>query len=78
MEARYCRLILQQVDGALTRKPTRDAVLYFLRIAEPTLTDADLNDNHRRQSVLRNLLILIHPDKHPNDSQRATQRTQEA
>ena len=63
-EDRYCRIILQQIDRALEREPSREALLNLLQIAKPSLTDGDISNKSSRAKAMRSLDILIHPDKH--------------
>jgi len=67
MEVRFGKIIVQQVDCALKEEPGRDSLLILLKIAEPALLDADLTDTSTRESALRSLKLLVHPDKHPSD-----------
>lgn len=78
MDARFRRLVLQHVDGALNKEHCREVLLDLLKIADPALSDETLDNGRKRQSAMRSLLALIHPDKHPNDLQRATERFQKA
>jgi len=76
MEARLRNIFLQQVDKALAEEPSRDALLCLLQITDPALTDVDLDSKTKRERTLRNLKLLIHPDKHPSDNH-ATKRFQD-
>lgn len=67
MEARFARIVLKQVDQALSEEPSRETLLGLLHIADPSFADKDVCVDKKRESVLRSLNLLIHPDKDPGD-----------
>ena len=76
MEARFGRLILQHVDKALGKEPSREALLDLLQIADPSFTEDDIDNETKRSSTLRSLKLLVHPDKHAGGGT-ATKRFQD-
>ena len=76
MEARFGRIIIQQVDLALGEEPSREALLGLLRIADPSFIEDDIDNEAKRSSTMRSLKLLVHPDKHPGDVT-ATKRFQD-
>lgn len=76
MDTHFARIVLKQVDQALLKNPSRETLLGLLQIADPSFADNYLCVDKKRESVLRSLNLLIHPDKHPGDRQ-AKRRFQE-
>ncbi|CAB9499738.1 expressed unknown protein [Seminavis robusta] len=77
MEARFGRIILQQVDKALQEEPSRDALFWLLQIVDPSLDKEGFCNERKRASTFRQLKLLIHPDKNNDDKQHATKRFQD-
>jgi hypothetical protein len=76
----YRRLLLEAVEAVTSppSQPGRTSLIALLRIATPSLTEADIDDPARRDRLWRELLRRIHPDKHPGDAPRATMVAQGA
>lgn len=67
MEGVFWNVIRRQIVEMIEQKPSRECLLILLKIGDPPITDADVDDETKRSSAFRKLKLLIHPDKHPND-----------
>ena len=60
-------LFLRQVRAILSSTPSRETLRQLLAMADPEVTDEDLDNEAIRTRVLKELRKRVHPDKHPND-----------
>eukprot|EP00956_Cyclotella_meneghiniana_P012703 scaffold18066_cov42-Cyclotella_meneghiniana.AAC.1 len=66
----FRRLFLDQVELIINKEANRETVLSLLQLAQPSLLR--LGSRNESDKVYKILLARVHPDKHPQDSSRAT------
>ena len=71
----FRRLFLDQVDIIIKKDPSREVLLTLLQLATPGLTS--LGSDTETKKTFKALLLRVHPDKHPDDNQRATRICQD-
>jgi hypothetical protein len=71
----FRRIFLDQVEHTIQEDPSREALLALLRLATPGLES--LGSSSETKKMFKTLMLRVHPDKHPNDVQRATRLCQE-
>jgi hypothetical protein len=64
MTAALCqKILLQTVSSAIEKPPSRESLLFLLKLFDPNLCDKDLDDGSKRESAKRKVTLVIHPDK---------------
>jgi hypothetical protein len=71
----FRRIFLDQVEHTIKEVPSRETLLALLRLATPGLES--LGNSSETKKLFKALLLRVHPDKHPNDVQRATRLCQD-
>jgi len=66
----FRRIFLDQVEHTIKEEPSKEALLALLRLATPGIEK--LGSSSETTKMFKSLLLRVHPDKHPNDMQRAT------
>lgn len=74
----FRRLFLDQVEIIIERDPSRESLLALLRLATPGLDCGVGSTCSETQKLFKNFLLRVHPDKHPQDTPRATRLCQDA
>jgi hypothetical protein len=70
----YRALFLRQVRSIINSKPSPEALDKLLITVSPELTEDDtLNGALKRKRAFKELQLRIHPDKHPDDKESATE-----
>jgi len=72
----FCRLFLDQVELIIKRELNSGSLLALLQLATPGLEGLGSADDS--QKTFKTLLARVYPDKHPQDSTRATRLCQDA
>lgn len=68
MEGVFWNIIRHQIVETIKQEPSHESLLILLKLGDPSITDADVDDETKRSSAFRKLKRLIHPDKHQDDS----------
>ena len=72
MDNKFGALFLQQAETAIKQIPGCEALLNLLRLVQPEFTFDDMDDKAKRDSAVRQLKCLVHPDRHPTSNKSAT------
>ena len=78
MSDTYRRLFLDMLEKLLEKEPSRESMLELLQLATPRVEESSLDKDTEQRKLFRTLVVRVHPDKHPNDVERATRLCQDA
>ena len=78
MSDTYRRLFLDMLEKLLEKEPSRESMLELLQLATPRVEESSLDKDTDHRKLFRTLVVRVHPDKHPNDVERATRLCQDA
>lgn len=65
------------LEQLLKKEPSRESMLELLQLATPGVEESSFEGTEQRK-LFRTLVARVHPDKHPNDAERATRLCQDA